>query len=69
VVTRVRALRRDRGGGRGIQRGGRERGGNPSRGARISLSPPSVFPTACAKVVEQRRSGPASGESVAPAVR
>ena len=63
VVTRVRALRRDRGGGRGIQRGGRERGGNPSRGARISLSLSLALSSVC--VVRRRWStsgGVRSGE-------
>lgn len=40
MVTRARALRRDRGGGRGIQRGGRERGRKSEpRGPDLSLSP------------------------------
>lgn len=70
MVTGVRSLRRDRGGGRGIQRGGRERGGNPSRGARISLSlfvcsrpRARSWPSSGGPV----RSGPASGESVSSA--
>lgn len=64
VVTRVRALRRDRGGGRGIQRGGRAREGAAGPG---SLSVPSRVRRSWPSAAEVR-SGPASGESVAPAV-
>jgi hypothetical protein len=53
MVTRVGALRRDRGGGRGIQRGGRAGEGrkSKSRGPDLPLYPP----TASAKPAKVRR--------------